>query len=147
MSSTHAAIYFHIIFGTKNRIPCIAADWEDRLHAYLGGVIREKSGKALAIGGFGDHVHLAVSLKPMHFLPDLMRDLKRHSSRWIHETIGLRSFDWQDGYGVFTVSFSNVEEVVKYVLHQRGHHQTRTFREEYVAFLKAHMVEYRDEYV
>jgi putative transposase len=140
-------MYFHIIFGTKNRVPCIAADWEERLHAYLGGAIRNIGGKALAIGGYGDHVHLAASLKPMHFLPDLMRDLKRQSSRWVHEDIGLRSFDWQDGYGVFTVSFSNVEEVVKYVLNQREHHRTRTFREEYVAFLKAHMVEYKDEYV
>jgi hypothetical protein len=83
----------------------------------------------------------------MNFVPDFMRELKRQSSRWVHETIGLRGFGWQDGYGIFTVSLSNLDEVVSYVLNQREHHRVRTFREEYIAFLKAHMVEFKDEYL
>jgi len=81
MPSTHSAIYFHIIFGTKNRENRIAAEWEERLFAYIGGIIRNTGGKLLAAGGAGDHVHLLLSLKPAHFVPDILRDLKRDSSK------------------------------------------------------------------
>ncbi len=147
MPSTHSAMYFHIIFGTKNRENRIAPEWEERLFAYIGGIIRNTGGKLLAAGGASDHVHLLLSLKPAHFVPDILRDLKRDSSKWVHTEIGERAFAWQDGYGIFTVSVSALDVVTAYIRNQREHHKTTTFMDEYVAFLRKHGVEYDERYL
>ena len=147
MSSTHHALYYHFVFGTKDREPWIAPAWRDRLHAYIGGLVRTIEGVPTEIGGMGDHIHLLLSLKPTHQLSEVMRDLKRKSSEWIHETIGQHGFSWQDGYGVFTVSYSQVDSVRSYIQRQAEHHRTRTFREEYLEFLQRHMVEFDERFV
>jgi len=86
------------------------------------------------IGGVIDHVHLLVSLKPTHQISEVLRDIKRKSSEWVHKEIGDRGFVWQDGYGVFSVSLSQIPTVRRYIENQEDHHRTRTFREEYVEF-------------
>jgi REP element-mobilizing transposase RayT len=147
MAGTHHALYYHFVFGTKDREAWIAPAWRERLHAYVGGLIRTIDGVPSEIGGTGDHIHILASLKPIHQLSEVMRDVKRQSSAWIHETIGLRGFAWQDGYGVFTVSRSQVDVVRRYIQSQLEHHRMRTFREEYVEFLKRHLVEFDERFV
>lgn len=147
MPSTHSSLHYHLVFGTKNRHPWIDRAWSDRLYTYLGGVVRELGGHPEAIGGMHDHVHLLFGLSPSHRLSDFVRDLKRGSSRWVHEQFSLTGFAWQEGYGVFTVSASNREEVASYIARQEEHHRKRTFREEYIEFLRKSGVEFDERYL
>jgi len=147
MPSTHLSLHYHLVFGTKNREPMIAPVWRGRLHAYLGGIIPEMSGVPEAVGRMADHVHLLVGRKATHQLSDVLRDLKRASSEWIHVNIPLPSFTWQEGYGAFTVSASNREEVASYIARQEEHHRKRTFREEYLELLRKSGVEFDDRYI
>jgi REP element-mobilizing transposase RayT len=137
MPSTHISLHLHLVFSTKERMPMIAREWRDRLHAYLGGIVKGLGGVPLAIGGTEDHVHLLVGLNSSHRLDYFMRDLKADSSEWVHKEIGTRRFGWQKGYGAFSVSPSNIEGVSRYVRSQEQHHQRRTFQEEYLELLKS----------
>jgi hypothetical protein len=131
----------------ENRVPAIADVWRDRFHAYLGGVVRSADGVPEAVGGVADHVHLLVGLRATARLADVVRDVKAVSSRWVHEEIGDRAFSWQEGYGAFTVSASQLDTVREYVAKQEEHHRKRTFQEEYVELLKRSGVEYDDRYL
>jgi hypothetical protein len=128
-------------------MPVIVPLWRDRLHAYLGGIVKGSGGVPLAVGGIEDHVHLLVGLCSWHRLDYFLRDLKADSSEWVHREIGERIFSWQKGYGAFTVSPSNIEGVKRYVLNQEKHHRRKTFQEEYVELLKASGVEYDERYL
>jgi len=147
MGSTFSSLYYHLVFGTKDRQSLIAADWEQRLYSYLGGCLHAIGGKALAVCGYGDHVHLLLSLKPIHGVAKVVGDLKGRSSKWVHQEIGILPFGWQDGYGIFTVSASNLDAVSEYVRNQHEHHRARTFREEYIALLEKHGIEWTEEYL
>ncbi|HMW03061.1 MAG TPA: IS200/IS605 family transposase [Acidobacteriota bacterium] len=147
MSSTHFSLYYHIVFSTKHRQPLISQDWRPRLHAFLGGAIRTLGGVAETVGGTADHAHLLITLRTTHRLADVMRDLKHSSSQWVHETLHIRNFGWQDGYGVFTVSPTNIDKVKSYIQNQEGHHQQRTFREEYLNLLKMSGVEFDESLI
>ncbi|HNG95000.1 MAG TPA: IS200/IS605 family transposase [Acidobacteriota bacterium] len=137
----------HLVFSTKHRQPLISQDWRPRLHAFLGGAIRTLGGVAETVGGTADHVHLLITLRTTHRLADVMRDLKHSSSQWVHETLHIRNFGWQDGYGVFTVSPTNIDKVKSYIQNQEGHHQQRTFREEYLNLLKMSGVEFDESLI
>jgi REP element-mobilizing transposase RayT len=147
MSSTHLSLHFHVVFGTKHQRPLIAAAWRPRLHAYLGGAATTLEIIPEAIGGVADHVHLLLGMRATHRLADVMRDVKRASSAWVHETIGEKDFEWQDGYGAFTVSVSLLETVGNYIMHQEEHHRKKTFQEEYVELLQRSGVEYDERYL
>jgi REP element-mobilizing transposase RayT len=147
MSSTHLSLHYHLVFGTKHQRPLIAADWRPRLHAYLGGAAKTLDIMPEAIGGVADHVHLLLGMRATHCLSDVMRDVKRTSSAWVHETIGEKDFEWQDGYGAFTVSVSMLETVRHYIANQEEHHRKKTFQEEYVELLKRNGVEYDEKYL
>ena len=147
MSSTHLSLHYHLVFGTKNHEALISSPWRERLHAYLGGVIRTLDGVPAAIGGVADHVHLLVGLRATHTLADVLRELKSVSSKWVHEEMGVPSFAWQEGYGAFTVSASQLENVRRYIQQQEEHHRTRTFREEYLALLQRSGAEFDERYV
>lgn len=147
MPSTHSSLHYHLIFSTKDRRPLITKDWRERLHAYLGGIVKGLGGAPLAIGGIEDHVHLLVGLKTSHRLDYFARDVKADSSEWIHKQVGGKLFAWQKGYGVFSVSPSNVDGVKRYVLSQEEHHQRKSFQDEYVELLKASGIEYDERYV
>ena len=147
MPSTHLSLHYHLIFSTKNRHPFIDKEWRGRLHAFLGGAVRNLGGTPEAVGGTGDHVHLLVGLRASHSLADVLRDVKSASSHWVHDTVGVRSFGWQDGYGAFTVSASLIERVKNYIGQQEEHHRKKTFQEEYVEFLKQSEVEYDERFL
>jgi REP element-mobilizing transposase RayT len=147
MSSTHLSLHFHIIFGTKHQRPLIVPQWRSRLHAYLGGTAKTLEVVPEAAGGIADHVHLLLGLRATHRLADVVRDLKRVSSAWIHETIRDKTFEWQDGYGAFTVSASLTETVKHYIARQEEHHIKKSFQEEYLEFLKLSGAEFDERYL
>jgi REP element-mobilizing transposase RayT len=148
MPQSFASLHNHIIVSTKNRVAAISPDLQPRLYEYLGGILRAQDGVLLAAGGMPDHVHLLVGLTKEMAVAEAVRLLKSNSSKWIHETFTEHSkFAWQAGYGAFTVSYSNRHQVRKYIAGQVEHHRTRTFQEEFVAFLKRHHIEYDERYL
>jgi REP element-mobilizing transposase RayT len=147
MPSTHLSLYCHLIFSTKDRQPLILDAWRERLHAYLGGVIRAEGAVPHAVGGTIDHVHVLIGLRATHRLADLVREVKSTSSQWIHETLGVRRFSWQEGYGAFSVSPGDLEQVRKYIEDQADHHRKASFQEEYVEFLLRNGVQYDPRYL
>jgi len=147
MPSTYLSLHYHLVFGTKDRAPLIEASWRNRLHEYLGGTVEGLKGFPEGVGGMADHVHLLVGLKATHCLADFMRELKKASSAWVHEEIGMQRFAWQEGYGAFTVSASARTAVQSYIANQEEHHHKKTFREELVEMLKKAGVEYDPRYL
>ncbi len=148
MANTYTSLHYHVAFSTKNRERWITPDIEQRIWAYLGGIARENGIAPLNVGGIEDHVHLVLGMPPTLAPSKMVQLLKGGSSKWIHDTFpALRGFGWQDGYGAFTVSKSNVPEVIKYVQDQREHHRTKTFKEEFRAFLDRHGIEYDERYL
>jgi len=147
MPSTHLSLNYHLIFSTKHRETWIAKSWRDRLHEYMGGVIKGLNGIPLAVGGVSDHVHLLIGMRATHTISNVLRELKSESSRWVHATIRVPGFAWQEGYAAITVSPSQIEEVRAYVLNQEEHHRTRTFQEEYREFLVKCGIEYDEKFL
>lgn len=129
MGSTFFSLHYHIVFSTKERLPLIKAQWRPRLHSYLGGIIRSMNGVSEIVGGVSDHVHISASLRPVHCLADLMRDLKKDSSNWVKDNFD-GHFAWQEGYAAFTVSPPATEGVRRYIAGQEAHHCRRSFVEE-----------------
>jgi putative transposase len=148
MPQSFAYLNCHIIFSTKNREPLLLPDFTPRLYEYIGGTVRAKGGSLVAAGGMPDHIHLSVAMGREMSAADTVRDVKSNSSRWIHETIAdLRGFAWQSGYGAFSVSRSNLDDVKWYITSQPEHHRVRSFQEEFLAFLKRHEIEYDERYI
>jgi REP element-mobilizing transposase RayT len=140
--------YVHIIFSTKNRKPFIQAPVDAELHAYLGGICNKLNCQPITVGGVTDHVHLLCKLSKNIALVKLLKEIKSHSSKWI-KTKGeaYKGFYWQDGYGAFSVSPTQVDSVKAYIDNQHEHHTKKTFQEEYLEFLKKHDVDYDERYV
>ena len=147
MSSTRVSLHYHLVFGAKNHEPVITSAWRDRLRAYLGGAIRTLNGVPGAVGGSPRRLHLLVGLRATHTLADGLREIKSVSSKWVHEEVGVGSFAWQEGYGGFTVSASQLEKIRRYIQQQREHHRTRTFREESLVLLQRGGVEFDERYL
>jgi putative transposase len=148
MTNTYTSLYYQIVFSTKNRIPWINRGIEQRLWQYLGGIARNHKMCALQVGGALDHIHSLV-LAPASLAPSqIAQILKGDSSRWIHEEFReLRACTWQDGYGAFTVGSSDVAEVINCIAHQREHHRSKTFQDEYLELLKKHGIRYDERYL
>ncbi len=137
------SILLHCVWSTKNREVLLNSDVCDRLWPYLGGISRENKMKALAVGGATDHVHMLVSLPATLSIAKAVQLLKGNSSKWIHETFPkLHSFEWQEGYGAFSIGVSGVDATVSYVRNQPEHHRTKTFNEEFVSMLRKHGFDY-----
>jgi REP element-mobilizing transposase RayT len=147
MASTYLSLHYHLVFGTKNRQPLIVPPWRSRLHEYLGGTISGLGGFAEGIGGVADHVHLLVGLKATHCLADVLRELKKASSVWVHDEIGVPDFAWQEGYAAFTVSATARTAVQSYIANQEEHHRVKSFREELVDMLQKAGVAYDPKYL
>lgn len=147
MLSTHLSLHYHLVFSTKNRIPVISKEWRERLHSYMGGIVKGIDGVPLVIGGIEDHVHLLVGLRATHRLDYVLRDIKADSSSWVRNVIGRKNFEWQSGYLGITVSPSQIERVRSYVLNQERHHRRKSFQEEYLELLKLSAIEYDERYI
>lgn len=149
MSQSLAKVLVHIVFSTKNRYPFLANEGvRKEMHAYLGGTCNNLSCPVLTVGGFVEHVHVLCSLSRNVSLAKLVGELKRGSSKWVKTKGGmLEKFAWQNGYGVFSVSQSDVERVRAYITAQEEHHRRKTFQEEFRAFLQDYEIEFDEQYV
>jgi len=148
MAGTFTNLLYHTVFSTKNRKPLISDAIEADLYAYMGGIIRGENGVLLEIGGMPDHVHLLFKLPPTIAISDFMMRLKPKSSKWLNdEKFPDRGFGWQDGYGAFTVSESQVGKVRVYIRRQKEHHRRVTFQDELRAMLAKHGIEYDERYI
>lgn len=145
MSHAYARNYIHLTFGTKDRRACLKPPVQAKLHPYLAGIAREYGVEVCAIGGGEDHVHLLFALPPKISLAALVRALKANSSKWMNENGHL--FAWQQGYGAFSVSRSNLQAVSDYIRAQARHHARHSFEQEYFALLTKHGIEFTPERV
>jgi len=147
MASTYTNLHYHIVFSTKFREPLILPEWQDRLHSYLGGILRGMEGKPVEINGVADHVHLLAGLRSTHRLADVVRETKKASSHWVKEEMRVAPFAWQTGYAGFTVSHGMLPTVRKYIQNQKVHHREKSFREELIAILEKEGIEFDPRYL
>lgn len=148
MANTYSQIYIHIVFAVKGRQNLIPERNREELQKYISGIIANQKQKLYAVYCMTDHVHLLVSLSPDVVISNLVRDIKANSSRFINEKGWVTGkFEWQQGYGAFSHSHSQTDAVVKYILNQQEHHAKRSFRDEYLDFLKRFNVQYDEHYV
>ncbi|MBL7139463.1 MAG: IS200/IS605 family transposase [Planctomycetes bacterium] len=145
---TYTNLLTHVAFSTKERSRLINDGLRPRLLAYMGGIVRELGGRALAIDGSEDHVHLLLLLPPSLALSDAMRTLKTNASRWVHETFpDCAAFAWQEEYAAFSVSESNRDAVKTYITNQQDHHRRMDFKEELIALLRKHGIDYDEAHL
>lgn len=148
MPNTYSQLYVHIVFAVKGRANLISLNWKENLNKYIAGIIANKKQKLIVINGMPDHIHLLVGLNPDSNLSDLVRDIKSNSSKWVNESKFVRGrFEWQTGFGAFSIGQSQLSKVVRYILNQEEHHKRVNFRAEYIAFLQAYQIDFKPEYL
>ncbi len=148
MANTYSQLYIQIVFAVKGRQNLISKQHREELHKYITGIVQNREQKMLSIFAMPDHIHLLVGLKPNIAISDLVRDVKSGSSQFINESQWIQGkFNWQEGFGAFSYSRSHVDTVIKYILNQEKHHQKKTFKEEYLGFLKKFEIEYNAKYL
>lgn len=147
-NNTYTQLYIHCVFAVKYRLALIQPTWEERLHQYITGIVQNNGHKMLAINSMPDHLHFFVGLNPKQSISDMMRMAKGDSSEFVNkEGFTDRKFYWQDGYGAFSNSRSQIDGVVQYIMDQKQHHAIKTFREEYLDILRKNEVEYNEKYI
>jgi REP element-mobilizing transposase RayT len=144
----YIACYIHLVFGTKQRRPFLTPEIQERLWPFIGGIARDNGMKALVVGGARDHSHVLLSISSTMPVSKAAQLIKGGSSLWIHRTFeDQRDFAWAEKYGAFSVSVSQLDTLIKYISNQEEHHRTRTFQEEFLAFLKKHRIDYDPKYI
>ncbi|MEX2317984.1 MAG: transposase [Pirellulales bacterium] len=149
MGQSLAPVYVHIIFSTKHRQPFLAdIAFRAKSHAYLAGICRNLDSPALIVGGVEDHVHVLCRLGKRTAISDLVREMKRDSSKWIKTNEPtLDKFHWQDGYGAFSVSPSHIADLIKYIEDQEAHHRKEDFQDEFRRVCAKYGIEIDERYV
>ncbi len=148
MSGTFSQIYIQIVFAVKGRENLIDRKWDEKLYQYISAIIRNRGQKLIAINGMPDHIHIFFGLKPSCCLSDLVREIKKSSNEFIRENKLVRgNFNWQEGYGAFSYSHSQIDSVCKYIFNQKEHHKKVLFRDEYIDFLKKFEIEYNEKFL
>ena len=148
MPNTYSQIYIHVVLAVKGRGNLISKNWNNELYKYICGIVNGKNEKVYAINGMPDHIHILLSIKPDTSLSNLVRDIKANSSKWINENKFVRGkFHWQEGFGGFSYSQSQLDDVIGYIDNQEKHHAEKSFKEEYVDFLRKFKVNYDEKYV
>ena len=148
MPGTFSQIYIQVVFAVKGRESLIQSSWEEKLYKYITGIVQNKEQKMLAINGMPDHIHFLIGMKPSCSLSDLVREIKKSSNEFIKEQkLCEHKFNWQEGYGAFSYSHSNLNNVIDYIMNQKEHHRKKTFKEEYVEFLQKFEIEHKPEYL
>ncbi len=148
MANTCSQVYIQIVFAVHGRENLIKSEWKEELYKYVAGIVKNHDQKLLAIGGVADHVHILLGIAPNVKLSDLVREIKSNSSRFINEKKFVRGkFYWQEGFGAFSYSRSQIDAVVKYIRNQEKHHAKKSFKDEYCEFLQKFEVEYDAKYL
>jgi len=148
MSGTFTQIYIQVVFSVKGRGNLLSKTWQDELFKYMSGIISNKGQKSIIIGGYFDHIHILIGLKPNMALSDLVRDIKNNSSKFINEKRFIRGkFSWQEGYGAFSYGHTQIKDVYNYILKQEEHHKKYSFKDEYIQFLQKYEIEHEERFL
>jgi putative transposase len=148
MADTFTNLLIHFVFSTKHRIPFLQEPLRERIYEYIGGIVRQEKGVLLEIGGMPDHVHILARIKADRSVAEMTRTIKGGSSKWVHQTFPENeSFAWQTGYGAFSVSESQVGTVRRYIRNQAEHHARLSYKEELIALLRKHRIEFDERYL
>ncbi|MBL0052279.1 MAG: IS200/IS605 family transposase [Bacteroidetes bacterium] len=148
MANTYHQVYVQTVFAVKYREAVIDSRWKNKLHSVIGNLINEADCKTIIVNGVEDHIHCFIGLKPVVSISSLMKDVKSKSSKLLNDNqLTEKRFEWQEGYGAFSYSYSQIDSVYKYILNQEEHHKRQTFRDEYLSFLKKYKVPFDERYI
>ena len=148
MANTYTQIFYHVVFAVKGRANLISPLWKSDLYKYISGIITNQRQKLYIVNGMPDHIHILVSCKPNMALSNLVKEIKEHSSKYINDKGFIQGkFNWQEGFGAFSVSFRNVEQVANYIKNQEKHHEVKSFKDEYLEFLKEQNIDFEEKYI
>ena len=148
MAGTFSQIYIQAVFAVEGRANLLQKPWREDVFKYMAGIIKGKNQKPIIVNGVANHVHLFIGLKPSMALSDLVRDIKNNTSNFINSQKFVQGkFSWQEGFGSFSYAHSQIEQVYQYILNQEEHHHKKTFKEEYLDFLKKYEIAYEEKYL
>jgi putative transposase len=148
MAKSYTNLIYHLVFSTKEHRPFLTKERRQRLYEYIGGIIRGLNGVLIAIGGVEDHIHILCKLPPDKAVSAMLRDLKSNSSGWMHDVFPvIKHFSWQNGYGAFSVSASQIPAVSRYIANQEAHHARHTFRDEFIQTLRVNDIDFDERYL
>ena len=148
MANTYTQIYLQFVFAVQDRVSLIKDVWKDELYKYITGIVQNNKHKLIAINGMPNHIHIFIGYKPHQLIPDLLQDIKGSSSGWINNRGFVNNkFRWQESYGAFSYSHSQIDRVAKYIINQEQHHKKKKFREEYIELLNRFDIDYDDRYI
>jgi putative transposase len=148
MPGTYSQLYIHTVFAVKSRENLLQKPWRDDIFRYMAGIIGDKNQKSIIVNGVDDHVHLFIGLKPSCCISDLIRDIKSSTTNFINEKKLVKGrFSWQEGYGAFSYSRSQLDQVYQYILNQENHHLKSSFKDEYLGLLRKFEIEFDDKYL
>src|SRR5213080_2832975 len=148
MANTFSQIYIQTVFAVGARQSLIKPEFKSDLHKYIAGIVRNQGQKLISINGMPDHVHILIGLKPAMALANLVREIKSDSSNFVNEKKFVRGrFSWQEGYGAFSYGHSQLDAVIRYIQNQEQHHRRRSFKGEYLAWLKKFEIPFEEKYV
>lgn len=148
MANTYTQIHIQFVFAVKYRDGIIHSSWKDELYKYITGIVQTNKHKIICINGMPDHIHIFIGMRPTQSILDLMQDVKGGSSKWINEKKFVNGkFEWQEGYGAFSYGKSQIKDVIAYLENQEHHHGKKTFREEYIDFLKKFEIDFDEKYI
>ena len=148
MSNTYSQITIHAVFAVKYKENLIVKSWRDSMHEYIAGILRLEGLKPLATGGWLDHVHILFGMPVTMNISDILRIVKSKSSKWVNEEKKINhKFNWQEGYGGFSVSRDHRDKLIKYIINQEEHHSVRNFKSEYLELLDEYEIEYDPKYL
>lgn len=148
MAGTFSQIYIQVVFAVSDRKSLIHQKWEEELYKYIAGIVRNKEQKLLAINGMPDHIHIFIEMRPACCLADLVREIKKSTNQFINESKFSRlPFKWQEGYGAFSYSHSQIDAVIRYILNQKEHHKKESFKDEYLKFLNEFGISFDERYL
>jgi len=148
MANTYTQIHIQLVFAVQNRASLIKDSWKDEMYKYMTGIIQNKDHKMLQINSMPDHIHILIGLRPTQALAELVKVVKQESTNWINDQkFTPKKFNWQEGYGAFSYTKSDVPRVIKYIQNQENHHREIKFLDEYVEMLRVHEIEYDEKYL
>lgn len=148
MPNTYTQIHIQAVFAVQNRECLLSKHWKDDLYKYMTGIVHNNNHKLLAINGMSDHIHMLIGLRPSQSVSDLMQDIKGSSSKWINDKGFIKGrFSWQEGYGAFSYSKSELSRVLAYIENQEIHHAKKDFNTEFIQLLQVHEIEFDEKYV
>jgi putative transposase len=148
MANTYTQIYIHVVFTVQGRLNLITKENREELQKYISGIVQKRGQKMLSIFSMPDHTHILISLNSSIAISDLVRDIKSASSKFINDKKWIvGKFNWQEGFGAFSYSRSQINNVINYINNQEGHHKKKTFKEEYIELLKLFEIEYNEKYL